>query len=464
MSGRRRLTAVRRVALATTATLLAGVLAVSLSAYLAVSNGLEADVDAQLLRETEAFSAAVASAEATSLPDIARAYLQSRSKTAGDQRPVLVVRFVDGRVISNSDIRIEDAQGAGLPPMGFSDIRLDDVAYRIASAPVLDSAGEPIAAFEAGLTLAYAHQVAGELAWTLALAGLVVVAIGASLSAWVARVTLAPLRVVARTASEVTQTSLGERIAYDGPEDEVGTMVRSVNAMLERLESAFADQRHFIADASHELRTPLAVVSGNLELLEYPGVSAENRTAAMAAMRRELTRMERMVDDLLALARIESGAPVARQPLQVAAMLEEARARALAMGDRVVTVDAPEDLWVSGDPESLDQALGNIIRNAVAHTTPGGAIQMRAWSVGDAVLMEISDNGRGIKAQDLERVFDRFWRAQGKRSDVGGGSGLGLAITKRLLDLHEGTITAANRSDGHSGAVLTITLPRIDAP
>jgi two-component system OmpR family sensor kinase len=440
-----------------------GVTAVSVSAYLAVSSGLEADIDRQLLRETEAFSAAIASVDTTSLPETARTYLQNRSISTGDQRPVLVVKLADGRVISNSDIRIEEAQGPDMPAMGFTTVRVDGIAYRVANTPLLDTEGTPIAVFEAGLALAYASAVAAELAWTLALSGLVVIAVGASLSVWVARVTLSPLRDVARTTGEVTQASLGERIAYDGPDDEVGAMVRSVNGMLGRLEAAFADQRHFIADASHELRTPLAVVSGNLELLEHPRVSAESRDAAMRAMRRELTRMERMVNDLLALSRIESGAALARQPLQVAALLKEARGRTLAMGDRTVTVDADDDLWVSGDPELLDQALGNIVRNAVTHTPENGSINLRAWPVGAAVLISVTDTGPGIREQDVDRVFDRFWRAQGKRSDVSGGSGLGLAITKRLLDLHDGSITARNRTDA-TGAVFTITLPRIDVP
>lgn len=463
MSEHRRLTAVRRVALATTATLLVGVIVVALTAYLAVSNGLEADVDRQLLRESEAFAAAVASAEATGLPEAARAYLQSRSRAVGDQRPVLVVRFADGRIISNSDIRLEEAQGAGLPAMGFTTVQVDGAAYRVANTPLLDAGGDPVAVFEAGLALEYSRAVASELAGTLALAGLVVIAIGASLSAWVARVTLWPLRDAARTVGEITQSSLGGRIEYAGPDDEVGAMVRSVNSMLGRLEAAFTDQRHFVADASHELRTPLAVVRGNLDLLEHPHMTAEDRKTAVAAMHRELSRMERIVEDLLSLSRIESGASLTRQPLQVATLLEEARGRALSLGDRDVRCEAPDDLWVFGDPDLLDQAIGNVMRNAVAHTAPGGVIALRAVATGASASISVADDGPGIRDADLPRVFDRFWRAHGKRDELGGGSGLGLAITKRLVELHGGSVTAANRPDG-SGAVFTITLPRIEAP
>jgi signal transduction histidine kinase len=239
-------------------------------------------------------------------------------------------------------------------------------------------------------------------------------------------------------------------------------MVDAINAMLDRLESAFAEQRHFTADASHELRTPLAVIAGHVELLREVELSETERAEELAIISDEAARMGRLVDDLLALARLEAGAPSSRQPLDVASLIEEAGARGRALGDRVITVEAEPGLWVSGDPDQLDRAFLNLVGNAVAHTTPGGSIFLTAVAVDNTVKVTISDDGPGIRTEELGRVFDRFYRASGPRPSDGGGSGLGLAITRRLIQLHDGSITVGNRAEG--GASFTIRLPRIAAP
>jgi signal transduction histidine kinase len=133
-----------------------------------------------------------------------------------------------------------------------------------------------------------------------------------------------------------------------------------------------------------------------------------------------------------------------------------------ALGDRAISVDAAPGLWVSGDPDQLNRALLNLVANAVAHTGPGGSIALTARRSAGSIEIAVSDDGPGIRSDELARVFDRFYRASGPRPGGSGGSGLGLAITKRLVQLHDGVIMVANGANG--GAVFTIRLPWIDAP
>lgn len=467
---RDRLTTSARVALTVTAILALGVSALSSISYVSVRQRLAADLDRQLLRETEAFASAVAAAsqqEEFDLRTASRAYLESRSSAASTTRPILLVRLSNGRVVSNSSERLEtvpdnlsaiDTRSAN---PGFVEFALGDESYRAAVVPVRDSGGAIIGVFEAALPLGPSRELSSQLLRVLAVASALVVLLGALLSAMAARGSLAPLRHAASTANRVTQERLAERIGYEGPPDEVGTLVAAVNAMLDRLEAAFREQRRFLADASHELRTPLAIVSGHIEIVTREDLSAEERAEELALVSDEVARMGRLVDDMLSLARLEAEASRPFQPLEVRTLLQEAAGRGRVLGDRAFSVDATSGLWILGEPDQLMQALLNLIKNAVAHTEHGSLITLSANATRDVVTLAVADHGKGIRPEDLDRVFDRFFRASGSRG-AGGGSGLGLAITKRLIEMHGGGVEAGNQAGG--GAVFTITLPRAAEP
>jgi two-component system, OmpR family, sensor kinase len=469
---RRHMTMSTRVAFAVAAVLAVGVMVLSLAAYWRVSGQLSADLDRSLLREAEAFNAALSPsvAEEADLRESTRAYLDARSQSFSGTLPILLVRFASGSptVISNSDILFEDAPGndVALSTTGaesrFLDLTFEGASYRVATVPVKSPGGATIAVFEAALPTAPSRALGGEVLITLAGVAVLVTALGMLVAVLAARASLRPLTRAAATAARVTQSSLTERIEYVGPDDEVGRMVAAFNAMLDRLENAFAEQRRFVADASHELRTPLAVITGHLELLCDVHIEGTERFEELALISDEVARMRRLVDDLLALARLDAGAVTRRQPLEVSSLLQEAAARGRGLGDRTITVSAPHDLWVESDPDQLTQAFLNLVSNAVAHTTPGGKITLAATADERRVSIIVADDGPGIRPEDLARVFDRFYRAQGKRLGDGGGSGLGLAITRRLVEMHEGTITAGKGPDG--GAVFTVRLPRVEAP
>lgn len=470
MSGRRRLTASGRVAATVTLVLAAGVLLVSLIAYASVVRTARTDLDEALVLEVDAYSAALAPVDGTDERDLAeasRAYLARRT-TAGEG-PILLVRLASGRVLSNSDIRLEDAVGNDelLDPdtarRGFNDLEFQGTEYRAVTAPVLDVDGNTVAVFQAAESTERLLSFARTLALSLAGAGFAVVLVGALLSRWVARTSLAPLREMAQTATRVTHSSLGERVRYSGPPDELGALARSLNEMLDRIEQAFAEQRRFVADASHELRTPVAVMRGNLGLIEHPATTEEEKREAVRIIDEEVRRMARILDDLLALARMRAGVVREYQPLDLGTLVTEVAARAKALGERTITTTCEDDVWVSGDPDLLEQAMLNIVRNAIQHTSVGGRIDMVCKADGPRAVLTIADDGPGIPEEELNRVFDRFYRAQGPRPADSGGSGLGLAIVKGLVELHGGTVSVTNRTAG-TGAVFTITLPRIRRP
>lgn len=460
-----------RVALAVTTVLVTGVVVLSLVAYVGVSRRLSADMDRALAREAEAYAAAIGpdtNRRAQDLVSVSRAYLQARTGAEREHHPILLVRFASGRVLSNSSIPLESAPdntrliSASTAGRRFSNVTLGDTSYRVAAVPVSDSAGNVLAVFEAALSVGPEQAIATQLAWTLAGAGAAVVLLGAALSAFVAQGSLRPLARAARTARTVTSSSLGERIDYNGPRDEVGEMVQALNGMLSRLETSFDEQRHFVADASHELRTPLAVVRGHLELIANASLSAEEREEATVVVFAELDRMSRLVDDLLALARLDAGQVRARQPLDAGTLLAEAAARCRTVCASHTMKTAIEPVWVDGDPDGLMQAVLNLLRNAESHTPQGGTITLTSRAEGDRAVLEVADSGPGIREADLTRIFDRFYRAQGKRRSETGGSGLGLAITRRLVELHGGTISAENRPEG--GALFRIELPMVAPP
>lgn len=471
MSDRRGLSAAGRVAVAVLAVLALGVVLVSAISYAMVRNATTRDLDAALLREAQAYGAAITPATAEderSLLDASRTYLAGRTATSGGLHVILLVRMQDGKVLSNSDVLLEkaDANTRLLDPdtttKGFSDLTFDGTDYRVATVPVTDPDGAVMAVFQAAAPTAGLSSVNQELITALTIACLAAIILGTGLSFWAARRALRPLHNMATSASRVTHQSLGERIEYNGPPDELGQLADALDSMLDRLETSFGEQRRFVADASHELRTPVAIIRGNLDMLRQPWADDEQREESLRIIDDEVARMQRLLDDMLALARTDGMKRRPFQPLELSTLLAEVVIKARALGDRSITLECPSDLWVMGEPDMLEQAVLNIVRNAVEHTTEGGVIAISCSGSRTVARIEVADDGPGIRAEDISRVFDRFYRAGGPRSSESGGSGLGLSIALRLIDQHGGTIAAVPHEG--PGAVFAIELPLTQPP
>ena len=438
-----------------------------LLAYAITVRNLSAEVDRTLVREASAYSAAVRSAPASeALVAATRAYMAGRSGGQANLSPVLLLRLMDGSTYSNSDLRLDRAPDntalrAGTESPVFANVLFDGVTYRTLAVPVDATGGALLGTFEVALSAGTPNSIAVNVAAALGAAGLVVILVGSALSIWAARGALRPLTHMAADAAAISLASPGKRLVIDGPADELSALADALNAMLGRLEHAYAEQRRFVADASHELRTPVAIVRGNVELLRRGNISPEDSEESLGMIESESVRMTRLLDELLSLARLE-GSMHTLQPLECRTILEEGAARARTLGERKIIVEGPANIWVSGDPDLLDQALLNVLRNALAHTTDGGRIRLSCEPDATHVRLVVTDDGPGIPQAELARIFDRFYRAQGRRDGVSGGAGLGLAIAQRLVDLHGGTMRAENVEG--AGARFTIELPRISAP
>jgi two-component system phosphate regulon sensor histidine kinase PhoR len=232
-----------------------------------------------------------------------------------------------------------------------------------------------------------------------------------------------------------------------------------------------ADQirRDFVANVSHELRTPLTAVRGYVEALMDGVADPEQSGRFLATIARHTLRMERLVQDLLRLARLDAGQEtLERVPYQVDALFDGIEAdlagRLEERRQTVVRQVAPDATVVSGDPAKLHDALRNLLENASNYAPPATTITLTSQREGDRTVITVSDEGPGIPEGDLVRVFERFYRVDKARSRDGhdkGGTGLGLAIVKHLVELHGGKVTAANRPDG--GAAITVSLPIADS-
>jgi len=472
VSERKGFSAASRVAAAVLGVLAIGVVLVSAISYSMVRNATTSELDASLLREVQAYSAAITPASAEdqrSLTDASRTYLEGRTTTTGGLQPILLVRMRDGKVLSNSEILLENAPENRvllLDPdtvaKGFDDITFEGAVYRTATVPVLDSTGEVMAVFQAAVPTLALASINQDLLTALVIACMAAIILGTGLSFWVARRALRPLHDMATSASRVTHESLGERIEYSGPSDELGQLADALDSMLDRLETSFGEQRRFVADASHELRTPVAVIRGNLDILRQPWADAEEREESLRIMDDEVGRMQRLLDDMLALARSDATSRRPFQEIELSSLLTEVTIKTRSLGDRLVSSSCPADLWVFGDPDMLEQALLNVTRNAVEHTEPGGSVSIACAASGGAAEIRVSDDGKGLRPEDLDRVFDRFYRSGGRRPAHTGGSGLGLSISRRLLEQQGGRIRAVAREG--RGAEFVITLPLTAPP
>jgi signal transduction histidine kinase len=280
-----------------------------------------------------------------------------------------------------------------------------------------------------------------------------------ALTTWiVAGRALAPVEAIRSEVAEISMRALDRTIPEPTTTDEIGRLARTMNQMLERLRGSAARQRQFVSDASHELRSPLAGMRAELEVALANEHDADWPQTA-GDLLEDLARLQRLVDQLLVLARLDESAPVSADRLVDLdeLLLREAR-RARERNGPVVEVRGVSAGRVRGDPDRLRQVVRNLVDNAVRHarSTVTLGLQTRA---GSAVLT-VADDGPGIPPAERERIFERFTRLDEARAIDNGGNGLGLAIAREIVAAHGGTIEAENPA---SGARLVVRLPLDDA-
>ena len=364
-------------------------------------------------------------------------------------------RFPDG-VPESAAGEPRDRERPGRPPVPRGNIAPIIVGNAVVGEVAVIAGGPPLS------------RIARELGPTMGLVGGGVLVVGVALIAFVV---FGPVRRRLKHVQDATerlgQGDLGARAPEQGG-DEVAAVASSFNRMAaelaaraEALQSSDRTRRQLLADVSHELNTPLTAMRGYLETLSMPNVTidAATRQRYLGIVTEESYRLERIVGDLLDLARLEGGGTAMRQAIvDVPALFERvAKRHEREMADRNVRLVlgvAPGAETIAGDPDRLEQAVQNLAANALRHTPDGGSVNLSADRDDTSLRLRVSDTGPGIAPEHLPKIFDRFYKVDVSRK-AAGGSGLGLSIAKAIVERHGGTITARN----DNGAIFEIRLP-----
>jgi signal transduction histidine kinase len=348
-----------------------------------------------------------------------------------------------------------------VPHLGYTTRHVPDVGKTrllerlvpVGHVHVVVGAGEPLSIVErAQHGVARTFVLAGAL--TLALALLASYLAGARVSA--------PLRRMAAVATRVDAGELEPRMRAPAGGGEVTVLADAFNNMLDRLTGELKGQREFIADASHELRTPITVIRGQLEVLaaqEHPSAAEVRR--AEEHVQREITRMSRLIDDLLLLAQAEHTDFLRPEPIELRTFVEQLWDGISLTADRRFELGPVPQGTLIADPDRLAQALGNLAQNAIGQTEERVglvALEVEQPASGQ-IRFAVIDDGPGIPASERERVFERFHRTDPARSRSKGGAGLGLAIVRAIAEAHHGEVRAVDPGPGGLGARVELRLP-----
>lgn len=359
------------------------------------------------------------------------------------QIPVTLAMLHDGFSTIQSQGELPSA-----PPTTATDnpLRLDAVnkpkSFRLFSIPITVD-GAVVAYLQVGRDLQPLQETLQRLRTLLLIAEPVLVLLAALAGYWLAQRALAPIEAIRAQAATISVHELNRRLAIELPDDEVGRLARTFDAMLARLEASFHRQHRFTADASHELRTPLAIIRGEVDVTLEQERTPVEYAATLRSIGGETERMTRLVNDLLLLARSDAAElQLDREALDLtdllALLVEQMQSEATVAGVTLTTA-LPASLPVWGDRDRLLQLFINLLENALIYA-PGSAVQINGQATPDDIVITVEDTGPGIAAEHLPYLFERFYRVDKARSRVSGGSGLGLAIVQDIVHAHDGNI------------------------
>jgi two-component system OmpR family sensor kinase len=463
---------------------IAVILAVALgTAFIATYRGtgqqVRVQIDEDLRQDATAFEQQGIPFEIVKPGRIAKAaesYLRQQTSFGATQR-LYVVRVAGVGIFSNlpelspreGDVEIDrsvagprresaEARALRTARIGFSTVTVDREELRLYVIPI-DRGGRRVAEIGVGEFAAAVSRAQSGVARTFLFAGtatlLAAIALGFAFATRLSR----PLRRMASAAAEVRAGDLSKRIGETKGHDEVRVLADAFDRMLDRLEDAFARQRGFVADASHELRTPLTVIRGQLEVLARQGtVTHEDVRRVDEVVRTEVLRMERLVDDMLLLARADEGELLRPAQLDLAPFITELFDSITLLADRTFELGPLPQGVLRADEDRIAQVVRNLARNAIEHTGPGGLVRISVMAHPQGwVEIAVEDDGPGIPSGERDRVFDRFHRLDVARTRRQGGAGLGLAIARAIVMAHRGRIYAGISPEG--GARVAFELP-----
>ncbi|ASS66618.1 MULTISPECIES: sensor histidine kinase [unclassified Paenibacillus] len=368
----------------------------------------------------------------------------------------------------------------------FAKTNVNGYPFYVYQWPIVDMSSKVVGLLQVGYLINVQDNSLQQLRTILVFTSLIGLVVAFTVGMLMARQSLRPIEIVIQAAEQIEKGSdLSMRIAWSGPNDELGKLTDTLNGMLGRMELAYNEldeaydaQRRFVSDASHELRTPLTTIRGNIDLLEKiwkpaleDGTNRIPEVSEHEAMRQEMSReamrdigdearrMSRLVNDLLALARADAGFVMEKKPVELTAVVEDVVRRA-SMLPRTASwkpgdLSSLEGVGVLGNADYLRQLLFIFIENAFKYT-PEGSVMLRAVVSGAQAGIIIQDTGLGMEPEQVPHIFERFYRADESRG-ITSGTGLGLSIAKWIIDEHEGSVEV--RTIPGAGTTFTVWLP-----
>jgi signal transduction histidine kinase len=340
--------------------------------------------------------------------------------------------------------------------------RLGRKTVLVYSQPVIS--GQVPRVLQVARSLAERNQALSDMRQAMVISGALLAILAFGLGTVLARAGLEPVNRITEAAAAIGKArDFSRRVHYEGPDDEIGQLVQTFDAMLEELEAAhrrteeaLRAQRRFVADASHELRTPLTTIRGNLELLRRaPPIHERDRVGVLADLVDETERLIRLVTDLLTLARIDAQRTLHPRPTAVSQVVQAVCRQIQAVAPRRQIACEAADATALADPDALRQILLILLDNALKHTPPDAGIQIKVAQADHRVLIHVGDEGPGIPPDAVPHLFNRFYRLDAARS--GPGTGLGLAIAEALVQAQGGEI-AVESTEGQ-GTIFIVALP-----
>jgi heavy metal sensor kinase len=311
-----------------------------------------------------------------------------------------------------------------------------------------------------GRSLKDSDELVTRLTWNYYLAILPLSALLAFLGWWLAGRGLDPLNAVAKTAQTVSTSNLARRIPMRGADDELDHLIASFNAMTDRLEISFKQLKHFSTDVSHELRTPMTTIRGQLEVALFTANTTEQYREAIINAIEGVERLSRVVTALLQLGAAETGQlAIRKERLDFGSLSSSVAAQYVEPADfqnLQLKIRAPANCFVEGDRTQLERLLNNLLSNAIKYTPAGGVVAIDVRREAGVVHLDVSDTGRGISADHLPHIFDRFYRVPDGASDPDRGLGLGLSFVAWIVKAHGGQLEV--KSELGRGSLFRITL------
>ncbi len=370
------------------------------------------------------------------------------------------------RVLSLDGSPLYSSGGAGggvgsvsLEP-GFRTLEAGEERMRVLLRPVT-AAGQPIAYIETSASLRQADDSLASMRQVLAFGGVAVSALSGVLAFFVAGKAVQPVRDIARLAREIERTAdFTRRLPEARSAREMQEMSRTFNRMIERVERMVQTQRSFLSDTSHELRRPLTILRTNIDVINDPALSLEERNAVQQEMSEVTDSMSHLLSELLMLARQDEES-LQLQRVDLSEVCAGAvKSVSMAYPEHHYQCDLESAIEVLADRERLSRAVSNVVQNAAIYMDGPGEISLNLKANDHLATLRVSDSGPGMAPEDVQRAFERFYRGVGARRARPDGLGLGLAIVKQVIDSHDGTIEIESAL-GHGTRVI-VQIPLLD--